>query len=180
MARGSTWIFPSEPVPVLSAITGADFINFNDKWSQIINLQSGPDGAVYLIDWYDKNECHHNDVNGHDRSNGRIFKVSYGEPKFAKVDLQKIADQDLIQLAIDRNDWSGRHARRILQERTQKDSTLGTKIAGRIPPEPPGYDPDKKLRWLWTSHVSGGSFHPTYALLRAERIRARMGCSTTL
>ena len=29
-----------------------------------------------MIDWYDKNQCHHNDVNGHDRTNGRIFKVS--------------------------------------------------------------------------------------------------------
>jgi len=31
-----------------------NFINFNDSWSQIINLQEGPDGSVYMIDWYDK------------------------------------------------------------------------------------------------------------------------------
>ncbi|NOS70747.1 MAG: dehydrogenase, partial [Verrucomicrobia bacterium] len=99
---------------------GKDMINFNDKWSQILNLQSGPDGAVYLIDWYDKNECHHNDVNGHDRSNGRIFKVSYGETKFEKVDLQKLNEEQLVKLFSSNNEFQSRHARRILQERFAK------------------------------------------------------------
>jgi hypothetical protein len=73
---------------------GADFINFNDRWSQVLNLLTGPDGSVFMIDWYDKNQCHHNDVNGHDRSNGRIFKISYGEPK-AKLDLAKLTNGEL-------------------------------------------------------------------------------------
>ena len=34
-----------------------------------------------MIDWYDKNACHHGDVDGHDRTNGRIFKISYGPSK---------------------------------------------------------------------------------------------------
>ena len=45
----------------------------------MINLQQGPDGQMYMIDWYDRNQCHHGNVEGHDRSNGRIFKVSYGD-----------------------------------------------------------------------------------------------------
>ena len=56
----------------------ADFLLANDAWSQIVNLKYGPDGSLFMIDWYDKNQCHHNEVNGHDRTNGRIFKVSYG------------------------------------------------------------------------------------------------------
>ncbi len=56
-------------------------------WSQIISIKYGPDGDVFLIDWYDKNQCHHNDANGHDRTNGRIFKVSYGETKASPQDL---------------------------------------------------------------------------------------------
>ena len=97
---------------------GADFANFNDKWSQVINLLTGPDGSVFMIDWYDKNQCHHNDANGHDRSNGRIFKVSYGEPKQVKVDLAKLSDEDLVKLLASNNSWHERHARRILQERS--------------------------------------------------------------
>jgi putative heme-binding domain-containing protein len=32
---------------------------------------------MYMIDWYDKNQCHRVEPEAHDRSNGRIFKVSY-------------------------------------------------------------------------------------------------------
>ena len=97
---------------------GADFANFNDKWSQVINLLTGPDGSVFMIDWYDKNQCHHNDANGHDRSNGRIFKVSYGEPKAMKMDLTKLSDEELMKLLASNNSWHERHARRIIQERS--------------------------------------------------------------
>src|SRR5436190_16542803 len=129
---------------------GADFINFNDKWSQILNLQSGPDGAVYMIDWYDKNECHHNDPNGHDRSNGRVFRVGYGDVKLPRVDLQKSSDEKLIQLALDRNDWYGRHARRILQERSQGDPALAKAVRKARPAGHPSENPLKEMRWLWT------------------------------
>ena len=70
-----------------------DFLLANDLWSQIISLKYGPDGGVFMIDWYDKNQCHHNDVNGHDRTNGRIFKVSYGETKGARQDLRKLSSR---------------------------------------------------------------------------------------
>ena len=43
---------------------------------------------MYMIDWYDRNQCHHGNVEGHDRSNGRIFKVSYGTPQHVPVDLK--------------------------------------------------------------------------------------------
>jgi putative membrane-bound dehydrogenase-like protein len=54
-----------------------DFLLAQDRWSQVINLRYGPDGQVYLIDWYDQNQCHRREVDVHDRSNGRIFKVVY-------------------------------------------------------------------------------------------------------
>ena len=71
-----------------------------------------------MIDWYDRNQCHHGDVNLHDRSNGRIFKISYGQPKPVQVDLQKKSDLELANLQLDKNDWYVRQSRRILQERS--------------------------------------------------------------
>ncbi len=134
---------------------GADFINFNDRWSQIINILSGPDGSMFMIDWYDKNQCHHNDVNGHDRSNGRIFKISYGEKRAAPLDLKKLNDDELVKLLGSQNSWHARHAQRILQERAMVDATLHNKVFARMPDEAPGYDPIMKVRWLWTLHVTG-------------------------
>ncbi|MBA4148145.1 MAG: c-type cytochrome [Verrucomicrobia bacterium] len=125
-----------------------DPINFNDSWSQVINFRTGPDGAVYFIDWYDKQQCHNNNPNDHDRSNGRIYKISYGEPKFEKVDLQKLSDEKLMKLLASRNNWQARHAQRILQER-HKDpkgkvaSGLIKMLNGNVPT-------DQKLRALWT------------------------------
>jgi putative membrane-bound dehydrogenase-like protein len=160
-----------------------NLINFNDSWSQIINLETGPDGAVYMIDWYDKNQCHHTDPNGHDRTNGRIFKIAHGKTNWQPDDLQKKPDEELIDLAINRGDWFGRHARRILQERAVSDRTLGQKVARKLPDEPPGYDPKRKLRWLWTLHVTGGPLNQNYALHRMdEYVRAwaiQLACEET-
>jgi putative membrane-bound dehydrogenase-like protein len=94
-----------------------DFLLANDVWSQIISLKYGPDGSLFMIDWYDKNQCHHNDVSGHDRTNGRVFKVSFGETKLVQPDLAKQDNQSLVLMQTAPNEWYARHARRILQER---------------------------------------------------------------
>ena len=96
---------------------GADFVQFNDRWSQIINLRYDHDGSVYLIDWYDKNQCHRREPDSHDRSNGRVFKVVYQDEKRTTVDLAKRTDVELVKLQAHPNDWYARHARRALQER---------------------------------------------------------------
>ena len=96
---------------------GADFVQFNDRWSQIINLRYDHDGSVYLIDWYDKNQCHRREPDSHDRSNGRVFKVVYQDEKRTTVDLAKLTHVELVKLQAHPNDWYARHARRALQER---------------------------------------------------------------
>ncbi len=96
---------------------GKDFLNFNDTWSQTLNQLYDQDGSVYVIDWYDKNQCHHNREDGHDRSNGRIYKIVYDNQKTTKVDLQKRSDEELVKLVPSKNEWMSRHARRLLQER---------------------------------------------------------------
>ena len=75
---------------------GPDFLLSNDSWSQILNLQYGPDGQVYMIDWYDRNQCHHRESEAHDRSNGRVYKVVYGNPKPVHVDLKKLTSEQLV------------------------------------------------------------------------------------
>ena len=98
---------------------GPDFILTDDQSSQILNLRYGPDGQVWMIDWYDRNQCHHTNPAGHDRTNGRIFRVSYNNTKPVKVDLAKLSDAELVKLQLHKNDWYVRHARRLLQERAR-------------------------------------------------------------
>jgi putative membrane-bound dehydrogenase-like protein len=99
------------------AAHGADFLNFNDSWSQIINFKSGPDGNVYLIDWYDAEQCHRPDPKAHDRGNGRIYKVSFGESKSKPINLSKASDQELVATQFHDNAWHVTTSRRLLQER---------------------------------------------------------------
>ena len=47
-----------------------DFLLANDSWSQILNLRYGPDGQVYMIDWYDMQQCHRRDAKLHEEVNG--------------------------------------------------------------------------------------------------------------
>jgi putative membrane-bound dehydrogenase-like protein len=140
---------------------GPDFILTDDQSSQILNLRYGPDGQVWMIDWYDRNQCHHTNVAGHDRSNGRIFRVSYDAAKPLKVDLQKMSDAELVKLQLHDNDWYVRHSRRILQERA---ALRRLKASGG---EPTAHvelrkiilenaDETRRLRALWALHATGG------------------------
>jgi putative membrane-bound dehydrogenase-like protein len=96
---------------------GHDFLKTQDMASQIINMAYGPDGQVTMIDWYDMQACHSKDPNKHDRKNGRIYKVSYGDTKWATVDLSQSTDLELVEYCLCDNDWYVRHARRLMQER---------------------------------------------------------------
>jgi len=71
---------------------GKDFLLTGDLASQMLNFRYGPDGQVYINDWYDMNACHHTNAEGHDRTNGRIYKVSYGKVEHKSIDLKKLSD----------------------------------------------------------------------------------------
>jgi putative membrane-bound dehydrogenase-like protein len=96
---------------------GPDFLMANDAWARFINMRTGPDGNVYVIDWYDKQACHVGDPKVWDRSNGRIYKVCHRGTKWEPVDLSMKTDAQLVELQRHANDWYVRHSRRLMQER---------------------------------------------------------------
>lgn len=51
-----------------------DFLRFGDPYFRGLDLSTGPDGAIYLIDWSDIGECHDND--GIHRTSGRIYRIT--------------------------------------------------------------------------------------------------------
>jgi putative membrane-bound dehydrogenase-like protein len=133
------------------AAHGPDFLLANDAWARFINLRYGPDGNVYLIDWYDKQACHTGKPEIWDRTNGRIYKICYRGAKPAQVDLRKMSDAELIKLQLHENDWYVRHARRILQERaklSEEDAEELAKIALEH------QDATRRLRGLWALHTT--------------------------
>jgi hypothetical protein len=135
-----------------AATHGPDFLKANDSWSQMINFRYGPDGSVHVIDWYDKNQCHSTNPDVHEKTLGRIFKISNVNDKWVAVDLQKLSSDELVDLQLQKNDWYVQHARRILQERGP-DPRVHERLNRMLHDNP---DVTRKLRALWALHVTHG------------------------
>lgn len=131
---------------------GQDLLLANDKWFRGINLKYGPDGSVYLIDWYDRNACHRVNPEIWDRTNGRIYRISYGEPRRATVDLGRASDAELVALHSHKNEWYVRTARRILQQRGPRREVHAA-LRKRLGESK---EVTQQLRALWTLHATGG------------------------
>jgi len=142
-----------------------DFLLANDLWSQIVSLRSGPDGQMYMIDWYDKNQCHLTDPAVHDRTNGRIFRVAFGDDKQPSraIDAQSITTDELVNMLAHPNDWHVRHARRLLQERaaTMDAAARGELTAKLVGKTFEGTDDKARLNALWALHAATGIDEPT-------------------
>ncbi|HXY32983.1 MAG TPA: PVC-type heme-binding CxxCH protein, partial [Planctomycetaceae bacterium] len=109
---GST--YAAEPAP--------DFLTANDSWFMPVSQQTGPDGCLYILDWYDRYHCYQDaqrDPAGIDRLKGRLYRVAYlGTQHTTNFDLGKLNDQDLIgQLVTANNDFIRSTSARLLAER---------------------------------------------------------------
>lgn len=152
---------------------GDNFLMANDTWFRSVMTAYGPDGGVFVSDWNDFGECH--DYDGAYRTSGRIYKITHGSTRPLKpFNLAKLPDAELVKLQLHKNDWFVRHARRLLQER-HAAGKLGAKTRDelqRILGENP--DVTRKLRALWSLHVTGGIADGQLAtLLRHENEHVR-------
>jgi putative membrane-bound dehydrogenase-like protein len=143
--RGSSYVARHE----------VDFLMANDAWFRGLELKCGPDGSVFLTDWYDTGECHENDADNAHRENGRIYRISHGSAKPAKVDLAALDNQALAGLQFHQNEWFVRTARRLLQERALAGRDLTA--AQRLLHErlQPNAEASHQLRALWALHTIG-------------------------
>ncbi len=138
---------------------GPDFLLTGDQASQILNVRYGPDGNAWMIDWYDMQACHTGDSSNHDRTNGRIYKISYGEarPQADSMSLAEMSDIELAKLVLQKNDWYVRHSRRLLQERASVDKIDSPALEFLRKVARTHTDATRRLRAMWALHVIGGT-----------------------
>lgn len=129
-----------------------DFLLTNDSWSQWLNFRYDPSGSVFAIDWYDKNQCHSPNPNVHQKTMGRIFKISHETDQWVQVDLSKASDMVLVNYQLHQNEWYVRTARLILQERGP-NKKVHSALKNMLDNNP---DVTRKLRALWALHVTEG------------------------
>ena len=108
---GSTYVADGEP----------DFLTAHDAWFMPVSQKLGPDGCLYVLDWYDRYHCSQDaarDPAGVDRERGRLYRVRYkNTPPAGLFDLGKESDDQLIKRLASSNLFFRESAQRLLSER---------------------------------------------------------------
>jgi putative membrane-bound dehydrogenase-like protein len=101
---------------------GGDMLIANDTWFRPVDLTLGPDGSVYVADWYDKRASHLDPIDNWDKTNGRVYKIEYqGTKPVPPFDLRTKTSAELVELLKNPNAWWRRQARQLLAERKSLD-----------------------------------------------------------
>jgi putative membrane-bound dehydrogenase-like protein len=143
-----------------------DFLTTSDRWFRPTSEQVGPDGALWVSDWYDKYPCYQNaqaDPEGVDRTYGRIWRIVYTGGKAGvkvpsrpdkSMDLEKLSLDKLVDLLDHPNEWQRRMAQRILADKMlsagKGQTTKQRARLSRLVSE--GKSIETRLAALWTLH----------------------------
>ena len=136
----------------------AEFVASTDAWFRPVNMYIGPDGALYLIDYY-RNIIEHPEwmaadtyhagylYNGQDR--GRIYRIVPDTqtplPLTKNMRLGQAPDTELVQQLSSRNIWWRRTAQRLLVEGNHVDTVPSLVRLFEESPSPLG-----RVHALWT------------------------------
>lgn len=110
---------------------GRDQLYVEDNEYLAVSLRYGPDGAVYSIDWSDKQHCHVNNWNVWDRTNGAVYRMQWQEtfkPVLVK-DVASLENSELVKLLDHSNEWYSRMAQHNLRQRAAKGKIDSESIA---------------------------------------------------
>ncbi len=114
--NGSTYASKGEP----------DFLTANDAWFMPVVQKTGPDGCLYILDWYDRYHCYQDanrDPEGIDRLKGRLYRVRYQDtPRAKPFDLAAETDDQLIERLHSPNVYYRDIAQRLLCERDNEST----------------------------------------------------------
>jgi len=126
-------------------------VDTDDAWFRPVDVRVGPDGAVYVADWYDERLSHADPRDTWHRASGRIYR--FRGVDFAPVgafDLSALSTDELIDQLGHPNRWHRFEALRVLGDR--KDGSAVPRLR-RIIREHSGRP---SLDALWALNLSGG------------------------
>lgn len=123
----------------------------DDHWFRPVDIKAGPDGGVYLADWYDSRLSHIDPRDTWHRASGRIYRLKSKKGIATAVpDFSKLTTPELIQMLAHDNRWMRQQALRQFGDR--RDETALPKLNAILKEE----TGQLALEALWAIHLSGG------------------------
>ncbi|MCL6258708.1 c-type cytochrome [Aquiflexum sp. TKW24L] len=130
------------------AIAQEAFLVSKDPWFRPVDIKIGPDGAMYIADFYNRIIGHYEvplDHPGRDRVSGRIWKITYKGNSRKVTDWSKASQGELIQAMGNSILQLRMLATDELVDRIGKDAipSLKTMVAGK------NTEPEQLIQGLW-------------------------------
>lgn len=127
-------------------------VTSKDRWFRPVDIKVGPDGALYVCDWYDQQVNHFRNQEGkYDPSNGRIYRLkSKGAKAVRSEDMSRLNSLQLTERLTHPNRWVRQTALRLLADR--HDASLIPALTAALSHG----SGQIALETLWALHLSGG------------------------
>ena len=123
----------------------------DDRWFRPVDTKVGPDGAIYLADWYDSRLTHVDPRDTWDKEHGRIYRLEAENAKPAKpFDLAKLTNDELIETLRNPNKFFRQTAIRIFHDR--RDASLAPKLRKLVAENTGQF----ALECFWALNACGG------------------------
>ncbi|MBX3240062.1 MAG: c-type cytochrome [Chitinophagaceae bacterium] len=104
----------------------ADFLSSKDKYFRPVNMEFGPDGSLYIADWYNKIISHNEVPTSHperDKTRGRIWRIRHQSQKQPDItDYYKLPAKDLAEHIKSPSLWARRSALNQILERPAEET----------------------------------------------------------
>ncbi len=137
-----------------------DFVQTSDEWFRPVAMTLGPDGCVYIVDWYNKIISHNEVPRNHperDKKRGRIWRIKHKDQKcFPVPDLTNLPEKEIVGKLGSASLAQSHLAWQALEEREQSKETKA--VLGKIA-EDTSQSVAKRVQALWAmGGYAGQSF----------------------
>ncbi|MGB7344000.1 MAG: PVC-type heme-binding CxxCH protein [Pirellulaceae bacterium] len=144
-------VWDSDRIPDGSTYRTEDqpnLVETSDRWFRPVYSGVGPDGAVYIADWYDTRLSHVSPIDDWHKESGRVYRIKPKEADaiYAEGDLHRVSSGELIEKFSHVNKWVRQRA--ALELGWRGDNTVVDQLVDRV-------TNDASLESLWVLGMMG-------------------------
>jgi putative heme-binding domain-containing protein len=130
-----------------------DLLTSEDDWFRPVNMEFGPDGCLYIADWYNKIVSHNELPTTHpdrDKSHGRIWRIRHISQKPREIpNFYEIKTEDLVVYLTSPSLWAKRAAWHQIADRPSSE-TKGLAKALKALATDESQDEITRIHALWS------------------------------